>query len=72
MAPRFANRVVVRGRAYSYPRYTFSNSSEDIRRIFTLACDLLGVQWRQMNATNVSVARRESVARLDEFVGPKA
>lgn len=27
--------------------------------------------WRVMNAWNISVARRESVARLDEFVGPK-
>jgi len=43
----------------------------DVLRIFTEACDQLGVQWRQLNATNVSVARRESVARLDELAGPK-
>jgi hypothetical protein len=59
------------GKRYSYPRYQFSNHSDDIRRIFTDACDELGIEWRVMNATNISVARRESVARLDEFVGPK-
>lgn len=60
------------GKTYRYPRYEFSNRSDDIRRIFTDACDRIGVQWRQMNRWNVSVARRESVARLDEFIGPKA
>ena len=59
------------GRAYAYPRYEFSNRSDDIRRIFTHACDLLGIQWRPTNRWNISVARRESVARMDEFVGPK-
>ena len=56
---------------YQYPRYTFSNRSDDIRRLFTDSCDRLGLEWRQMNAWNISVARRASVARLDEFVGPK-
>jgi len=68
---RFTNRVVVRGKAYAYPRYTFTNVSEDIKRIFCDACDAVGVEWRVMNATNVSVARRGSVALLDEFIGPK-
>jgi hypothetical protein len=54
-----------------YPRYHFSNTSADIRKIFCEACDRLGIEWRQNNATNVSVARRASVARLDEFIGPK-
>ena len=69
---RGTNRVTVRGRTYEYPRYQFANTSDDIRRIFCDACDLLDVQWRQMNATNISVARRKSVAILDEFIGPKA
>lgn len=56
---------------YSYPRYTFSNASDDIRRLFCETCDLLGIEWRVMNARNISIARRASVARLDEFVGPK-
>ncbi len=68
---RGTNTVVVRGKRYAYPRYYFSNASADIRRIFCDACDAVGVEWRQMNARNISVARRASVARLDEFIGPK-
>jgi hypothetical protein len=54
-----------------YPRYHFSNRSADIRGIFGEACDAIGIEWRHNNATNISVARRGSVAILDEFVGPK-
>jgi hypothetical protein len=68
---RFINRVRVKGNVYEYPRYTFTNASDDIRGMFTSACDRLGIEWRRMNERNISVARRESVARLDEFVGPK-
>jgi hypothetical protein len=68
---RATNTVHRRGRTYAYPRYQFCNASEDIRRLFTDACDRLGVRWTQMNARNVSVARRAGVARLDAFIGPK-
>ncbi|GGV25455.1 hypothetical protein GCM10010182_55150 [Actinomadura cremea] len=72
---RFVNRVrrpVAGGeRCYEYPRYNFTNVSIDIQRIFTDALDRLGIAWKQMNRKNVSVARREAVARLDEFVGPE-
>jgi hypothetical protein len=68
---RFMNRVQVKGKRYEYPRYNFTSASDDIRRLFTATCDELGIEWRRMNARNISVARRESVARLDEFVGPK-
>jgi hypothetical protein len=68
---RFVNRVRVAGRDYAYPRYNFTNASDDIRTLFTSACDRLGIEWTQMNARNISVAKRDSVARLDEFVGPK-
>jgi hypothetical protein len=68
---RFVNPVRHGDRLYTYPRYTFSNASADIRMLFCQACDLLGIEWRVMNARNISVARRASVARLDEFVGPK-
>jgi hypothetical protein len=54
-----------------YPRYHFSNVSGDIRAIFGRACDRLGVEWRANNRWSLSVARRDSVALLDEFVGPK-
>jgi Homeodomain-like domain len=55
-----------------YPRYHFTNVSPDIRAIFGRACDQLGVEWRQNNRVTLSVARRASVALLDEFVGPKS
>jgi hypothetical protein len=58
-------------RWYEYPRYTFTNVSTDIQRLFTDALDRLDIPWTQMNWKNISVARREAVARLDEFVGPK-
>jgi len=54
-----------------YPRYHFTNVSPDIREIFGRACDALGVEWRPHNRYSLSVARRGSVALLDEFIGPK-
>jgi hypothetical protein len=54
-----------------YPRYHFSNVSADIRGIFGRACGQLGIEWRPNNPWSLSVARRGSVALLDEFVGPK-
>ena len=68
---RVINRVTVRGMRYAYPRYQFTNASDDIRRMFCDTCDAIGVEWRVMNARNISVARRASVARLDGFIGPK-
>lgn len=68
---RGENRVVSRGRRYSYPRYQFSNRSEDIREIFCIACDDLGIAWRPWGRWNVGVSRREAVAALDVHVGPK-
>jgi hypothetical protein len=69
---RGLNRVVVKGRPYAYPRYQFSSRSADIRRIFTDTCDALGIAWRPWGRWHISVARRDAVARLDAFVGPKA
>ena len=68
---RGLNRVHVRGRDYAYPRYQFSNRSDDIRGLFTYACDRLGIDWRPWGRFHISVARRDAVARLDEFVGEK-
>lgn len=69
---RGENRVNVKGRDYSYPRYQFSSRSGDIRRIFTDTCDLTGIAWRPWGRWHISVARREAVGLLDEHVGPKA
>jgi hypothetical protein len=55
----------------AYPRYHFSNRSDDIRGIFAEACRRLGIACRPNNRWDLSVARRESVARLDGFIGPK-
>lgn len=57
---------------YEYSRYQFSNRSQDIRGIFTGALDRVGIAWRQSNQWAISVTRREAVAALDEFVGPKS
>jgi hypothetical protein len=58
-------------KTYVYPRYEFSNLSADIKQIFCRTCDLGGIEWRVMNSKTISIARREAVARMDEFVGPK-
>ena len=58
-------------RWYEYPRYLFDNQSADIHRLCGQALDRLGVAWRFSKPTTISVARREAVARLDVFVGPK-
>jgi hypothetical protein len=57
---------------YEYPRYMFANESTDIMRLCQWALDLLGVPWRMPRANALSVARRDAVARLDEFIGPKS
>jgi hypothetical protein len=58
-------------RWYEYPRYMFTNESRDILGLCGQALDHLGVSWRFSRRNTISVARREAVARLDEFVGPK-
>jgi hypothetical protein len=68
---RFTNRVKYKDKTYEYPRYNFTNASDDIRGLFTASCDELGIQWRVMTPRDISVARRDPVAKLDEFVGPK-
>ena len=56
---------------YEYPRYHFTNESGDIRDLFTDTLDALGIEWRYNDRNTISIARRESVAALDAFVGPK-
>jgi hypothetical protein len=58
-------------RWYEYPRYLFVNRSADMHRLCGEVLDRLGVAWRFSKPTTISVARREAVARLDEFVGRK-
>ncbi|GAB3810616.1 transcriptional regulator [Micromonospora zhanjiangensis] len=68
---RFSNRVKVRGRYYVYPRYMFVNHSADIMGLCQWALDLLGIAWRMNRPVSLSVARRDAVALLDRYVGPK-
>ncbi|MFF5493056.1 helix-turn-helix domain-containing protein [Streptomyces aquilus] len=60
---------------YEYPRYFFANKSDDIRKLFTDALDLVGVEWttlaRGSDPFNISIARKASVALMDTHVGPK-
>ena len=59
------------GRRWSNPRYVFSNTSEDILGIFERACSLLQLHTTRSTRA-VYVSRKADVARMDEFVGPKA
>lgn len=56
---------------YEYPRYMFSNKSPDILGLCSKALHALGIPHRWPRWDNISVARREAVAALDVFVGPK-
>jgi hypothetical protein len=70
---RIINRVQSpAGKWYAYPRYHFSNRSADIKAIFICACAMIGVESRPNDRYNISVAKRRSVAILDEFIGPKS
>ncbi len=56
---------------YEYPRYFFNNQSTDILGLCGWALDLCGIGWRYNRGDSISVARRDAVAGLDEYVGPK-
>ncbi|MGY1434979.1 helix-turn-helix domain-containing protein [Streptomyces reniochalinae] len=60
---------------YEYPRYFFTNVSEDIRALYCRTLDQVGVEWKVTRRGtvpyNISVARRASVALMDARIGPK-
>jgi hypothetical protein len=68
---RSTNTIKHPNKTYAYPRYQFSNRSDDIRGLFCEYCDEVGVEWRRMNRWSISVARRDSVALMDRYIGPK-
>lgn len=68
---RVRRRLPAGDRWYQYPRYFFSNESKDILDLCGRTLDQLGVSWRFARPNLISVAHREAVARLDEFVGAK-
>lgn len=65
-------RVVANDRGVRSVRYHFSNRSDDIRCLFCAALDNLGIPWTQPSRYVIAIYRKAAVARLDEFVGPKA
>jgi hypothetical protein len=65
-------RFMNTGRKWRHPRYAFSNFSPDIKRIFTDACDLLALRWTTAGRKTIYVSRKADVARMDQFIGPKA
>ena len=65
-------RVLNRVNGKDYPRYFFTQVSDDIRGLFCETCRRLGIHYTQNNWKTISIARSGSVSRLDEFVGPKA
>ncbi|WP_250030537.1 helix-turn-helix domain-containing protein [Paractinoplanes maris] len=68
---RVMNKVQRGDKTYQYARYMFANESADIMALCQGALDGLAIKWRMCRTNLLSVARREAVARLDEFVGPK-
>lgn len=55
----------------SYPRYGFTNMSEDIRHLYVDTCESLGISVTT-SGIRVRVARRPDVVFMDSFIGPKA
>ncbi|MEV6685704.1 helix-turn-helix domain-containing protein [Streptomyces sp. NPDC051130] len=72
---RVTNWTVRNGKRYEYPRYFFTNKSDDIRRLCTETLTKAGVRYtvlaRGSDPFNVSVARKASVALMDAHIGPK-
>ncbi|MFG3113931.1 helix-turn-helix domain-containing protein [Streptomyces sp. NPDC048197] len=60
---------------YEYPRYFFTNKSDDIRKLCSDTLTKVGVEWtvlaRGSDPFNISVARKASVALMDQHIGPK-
>jgi hypothetical protein len=54
------------------PRYIFSNASTEILELFAAACELVEVRFTRPCPREIAIYRKDSVARLDEFVGPKS
>lgn len=71
VANRIRRRFATEAKEYEYPRYFLTNRSADILSLCGATLDQLGIAWKYSKSYVISVARREAVAALDEFVGPK-
>ena len=76
------NRVKVAGKEYEYPRYQFTNASENIIGLFCAACDRISVAWTRkvrrarsanhVDNTDIYISKRADVAYLDSVIGAKS
>lgn len=64
-------RVVADDRGVKSARYHFSNRSDDIKRLLCAALDGLDIPWTRPCERQIAIYRKEAVARLDRFIGPK-
>jgi hypothetical protein len=64
-------RVIANDRGVESVRYHFSNRSEDIKRLFCASLDSLGIKWTRPSDREIAIYRKDAVARLDRFIGPK-
>lgn len=64
-------RVIANDRGVRSVRYHFSNKSDDIKRLFCTSLDALGIRWTRPCDRQIAIYRKEAVARLDQFIGPK-
>ena len=61
-----------------YTDNKFGNVSTDVTSIFCTACDKVGLRWTaafpedERKAVTIYVSRKNDVARMDEFIGPKS
>lgn len=67
---RTINRVVTGGRPYEYPRYYFSNRSEDIHALLGEALEAHGIR-RTRSGWQQHVSRRRDVELLDRWGADK-
>jgi hypothetical protein len=64
-------RTINRVNGGEYPRYMFTNRSEEIRRMFIRTAEQLDLRWTTANRWTVAISKRPDVAYLDSFIGPK-
>jgi hypothetical protein len=56
---------------YDYPRWMFSNRSDDILDLCTATLDQVGIAWRRPRVNIIAVSRAADVAALDGLIGLK-
>jgi hypothetical protein len=64
-------RIVANDRGRLTARYHFSNRSEDIKKRFCSSLEAMGVHWTRPCEQQIAVYRKDDVALLDRFIGPK-